>query len=152
MSATIVANLSAMFGSEAPCYVSASQAELGPAAAEITWRNAMTIARQRSQWLLSEEAEAATAAGDWAVSTGAWTREEVDAWSDDECIALLVQNIAGELRMLGSDERSLEECVEHYRGHDWDASGDYPMGHYTIVGPERTGRGAEVHCEYYTGH
>jgi len=141
---TIVANISAMFSDIEPCYVSASQAELGDTAGRITWKSALAIAARSSTWIESPIADACDAMRDWAVSTGAWERTEIDAWSSDECLALLAQNIASELRMLGSDDNELEDCVAAYNATDWETKSEYPKGSYCM-------KGCEAHVEYYTG-
>ena len=120
MSTTIKINVSRMFAGVEPCCVSGSQAELGPAAGQITWRNAQEIGTRGIgvskgdeclDWLLSPSADAAEGMREWAGATGRVGRDELDLWADEECLALLAQNIASELRMLGSDE--CEEARVH---------------------------------------
>ncbi len=144
MSTTVKADVSEMFASVEPCYVSGSRAELGQCAGQLTWRNALAIASERSDWLKSDEAEACEGMRDWARSTGAWEREEIAAWSVEECLALLVQNIASEMRMLGSDDDDFEACAKTYADTDWDKESEYPIGYYFTDG-------GNVLVEYYTG-
>lgn len=146
MSANIVANVTRMFASIEPCYVSASRAELGDSAGSITWRNALEIARNRGEWLKSGESEACEGMRGWARETGAWDRDEIASWSDDECIAIFVQNLAGELRMMRADDsdRDMSDCVRTYSETEWDREPGYPVGHYWIGNNS-------VMVEYYTG-
>lgn len=39
----------------------------------------------------------------------AWDREEIDAWSPDECNALFIQLISGDLREAGLDDCETDE-------------------------------------------
>ncbi len=144
MSNIIKADVSEMFASVEPCYVSGSQAELGQGAGQLTWRNALTIAGKHSEWLKSDETEACEGMRDWARECGAWDLEEIAAWSVDECLALFVQNVASEIRMLGSDDDDFEVCAETYVTTDWDKECEYPTGYYF--------KDVEtVLVEYYTG-
>jgi len=130
MNNTIKANVTEMFGAVEPCYVSGSIAELGESAGRLTWANALIIAGQRSDWLKSDETEACEAMREWAHDTGAWEKEEIAAWSVDECLALFVQNVASEMRMLGSDDNDFETCAAKYAATDWDNASEYPTGSY----------------------
>ena len=144
MSTNILANVSNMFSGIEPCYVSGSQAELGDVAGQLTWRNALAIAANHASWLESDEAEACEGMRDWARATGAWDAEESEGWSVEECLALFVQNVASELRMLGSDNDELEACAARYSETDWEKECEYPTGSYFK-------KGDSVHVEYYTG-
>ena len=77
---------------------SASRAELGDNAGKITWDNAVREAA--STQLISEtdrdEFES------WVRDFGAWSQDEIKAWSLDECNALLIQYLSGDLRELKS--------------------------------------------------
>lgn len=144
MSTNIVANVSEMFSSIAPCYVSGSQAELGKSAGRFTWCNALEIAKERETWLKSDETAACEGMRGWARETGAWEKEEIAAWSVDHCLALFVQNVASELRMLGSDADDLEACATTYEQTDWDKESEYPIGAYFV-------ENGAVLVEFYTG-
>lgn len=145
MSSNIKANVSVMFSTIEPCNVSGSVAELGPSAARLTWENAMRIAFRHNEWLESNDDDAARDMCDWAVSTGGWTREETDEWNTYQCLALFVQNIASELRMLGIDHDDLIGCVTTYQETDWDNAPEYPVGSYSADS------NGDVHVDYYTG-
>ena len=96
-------NLSPLLSEDAFDY-SASRAELGDNAGQITWSNA----KQAPVCLKTpEELEAFR---DWVADFGAWSAEEIAAWSATECNALFVQFVAGDIREAGAD--SLEELDE----------------------------------------
>lgn len=81
-----------------PSYYSANVAELGPDAARITWRNAMA---ESAQGALLSTPEQLDALRQWAKGTGAWDASERAAWSDEECNALFIQLVSGDIE--GSD-------------------------------------------------
>ncbi len=94
---------------------SASRAELGDNAGQITWKNA----KQAPVCLKTpEELEAFR---DWVADFGAWSAEEIAAWNATECNALFVQFVAGDIREAGADsleeldEEELREGQEHGR-------------------------------------
>lgn len=134
MNSTIKANVTRMFSNIDPCNVSASKAELGPSAARLTWDNAMRIAGQAPSWLESPIEDACEAMRAWAKESGGWEPEEIAEWSEQECLALFVQNIAGELRTcLDVDNvESLLECAKVYNSTDWDKESEYPRGSYSV--------------------
>jgi hypothetical protein len=78
--------------------ISGSIAELGKDAAQYTWANAKREAE--SNQLIDEESRDEFES--WAKDFGAWEEEEIAAWSLDECNALLLQYIAGDLREIES--------------------------------------------------
>jgi hypothetical protein len=78
--------------------LSASVAEMGENAGKITWNNAL---REASIVQLID-ADHRDAFESWAREFGAWERDEIAAWSLDECNALLLQYIAGDLNTLES--------------------------------------------------
>ena len=84
---------------EDPSQFSASQAELGANAGKITWRNAM----DHTPPMLTTP-EHFDALRDWARDSGGWDEEERAAWTDQECNALFVQIISGDLREMPTDD------------------------------------------------
>ncbi len=78
--------------------LSGSVAELGKDAGKITWANACEEAT--STQFIDAGARAAFEA--WAGDFGAWSKDEIAAWSLEECNALLIQYIAGDLNTLES--------------------------------------------------
>lgn len=124
---TVRMNLSAMFSHREPWECSNSVANLGPNAATLTWGCAREVANDHQDWLLSPLADAVEYIKDWARETGAWDRDEIEAWDEIESLALLVQNVASDLRMLGSDDKSfLEECADVCQNTDWEHESEYP--------------------------
>ncbi len=99
-----------------PCEFSASKMEFGDNAAKITWENAK---REASESPLITENDREDFER-WASEFGAWNKEEIEAWSMDECNALLIQYISHDLRELESlcysddDEYGID--WEHARG------------------------------------
>ena len=77
--------------------LSASVAELGQDAGKITWGNAIAEAEYNTRWI---EADHRDEFESWVREFGAWSRDEIRAWSLDECNALLIQCIAGDLNEL----------------------------------------------------
>lgn len=144
MSDTITANLTAMFRTADPYDCSNNQATLGDQCARLTWQCALSVAESSPSWLVTPAADACEGMRRWARETGAWDRDEIAAWTPTECLALFVQNVASELRMLGSDDRDLDECVTTYETTDWDSEPEYPTGCYYR-------RNGELRVEYYTG-
>ncbi len=77
---------------------SASRAELGDNAGKITWANAVAEAGN-TRWITDETRDEFEA---WVKEFGAWSRDEIKAWSLDECNALLIQFISDDLNELES--------------------------------------------------
>ncbi len=105
-------NLASMFSHREPWDCSNSIANLGPNAAELTWGCALEVARNAREWLLSPLSDTLEAIERWAKATGAWDADEIAAWSDEETLALLVQNVASDLRELGADNEPLEALAD----------------------------------------
>jgi hypothetical protein len=143
---TIKANVSEMFATREPWDCSNSQANLGDQAGRLTWQCALEVAERADKWLLSDRVEACESMQNWARETGGWDREEIAAWSDEECLALFVQNVASELREhLGADDNQLESCAQAYKVMTEESEGDHPiMGYYYTESDH-------VNVEYYTG-
>jgi hypothetical protein len=146
MSTYIVANVSKMFAETDPRQVSGSQAELGSLAGKIAWANAMEISEdQPPAWLVSDAPEALAGIREWAGEFGAWDDEEIAAWSAQECFALFAQQIAHEMRMLGSDDcEDIADLAEVYDSTDWDSESEYPTGSYYL-------ENADLTVQFYTG-
>jgi hypothetical protein len=146
MSTTIEANVSKMFADFEPWDVSNSVANLGSRAGELTWANAMRIARDVTEWMAEPLIEgAAEAMREWAERTGAWDRDDVEGWTETEALALFVQNVASELRELGSDDHTLSECAERCAKACGDAEYGCVVGYYHYTDP------TNVLVSYYTG-
>lgn len=115
-------DLEAMFEHREPWDCANSVANLGPSAAQLTWGCALEIASNPA-WL--KEGDAVAWARNDAAQTGAW--DDVDDWSEAECLAYLVQCVAHDLRLLGSDDCDLSECLTRYEETDWDQECEYPQ-------------------------
>lgn len=74
-----------------------SRAEGGQDAGSNTWKASCDDAKNRRPPLLSTP-EAIEAFKGWVQGSGGWTREEIDAWGDEECNALFLQWVAGDVR------------------------------------------------------
>lgn len=92
---------------------SASRAELGDNAGRITWQNACNAVDQ-----ISLTPEEILEAKDYIRTWGAWEDEEIDAWTDDETKALIIQSAAG-------DYREAESCCWDDELNDIDWQGEY---------------------------
>ena len=77
---------------------SASVAELGSNAGRITWNNALREA-ETTRFIDSESRDKFEA---WVREFGAWDASEIADWSLEECNALLIQYISGDLNELES--------------------------------------------------
>jgi hypothetical protein len=88
---------------------SASAYELGPDAAKITWNNAIEACETA---LLVDSEDEIEELIDWLEDFGAWTREEIEAYSEVELNALLLQFIAGDIREYEDHFDSLEAYQE----------------------------------------
>jgi hypothetical protein len=78
--------------------LSGSIAELGKDAGKITWNNAVREAATTQLISKTDRDEFER----WVREFGAWDRAEIEAWSLDECNALLIQYISGDLNELES--------------------------------------------------
>lgn len=134
-------NVSKLFRTTEPWDCSNSVANLGPRAAEYTWAKSLQLAARHEDWLLSPLQDALDYMCRWARETGAWTTQEIQSWSNEECLALLVQNVASDMRTLGADDASLADAVSK-------ASLETSYGVYWVVGDGHPDAG-EVQGELY---
>lgn len=82
--------------------LSASRMELGADAGKITWNNALreaTAMHLRGQLI---DADNRGEFESWVREFGAWDETEIATWSLDDCNALLIQYISGDLNELES--------------------------------------------------
>lgn len=75
-------------------HLSASQAELGPYAGEITWKNCLALATGNP--IVTDENR--DDVRDHFRKCGAWDREEIESWTDIELSALVWQEAAASCR------------------------------------------------------
>jgi hypothetical protein len=83
------------FNGAAPMDYSASAAEIGQDAGRITWRAAYD---DSPDWPLLQTDEQRDTFRRYVKGFGAWTQEEITAWSDTELNALLIQFVSGDIR------------------------------------------------------
>lgn len=102
-------NITKFFNESEPWDFSGSVAERGQDAGKQTWHNAMEAVTEH---MLLDTSEKVEALRDHARGFGAWTDEEVDEWSVQECNALLIQMISGDIREVPDMDQS---------NWDWDA-------------------------------
>ena len=96
-------NITSFFLQCAPMDYSASVAELGPDAGQITWAHAIEDSPEN---MLLDSDEKREAFRDFVRSFGAWSDDEIRAWSDVELNALCIQWVAGDLREMGVEDPS----------------------------------------------
>ena len=75
--------------------LSGSVMEHGKDAARVTWNNAKTYGADRPLLTTDNERDAAR---DHFRGYGAWSQEEIAAWSDDELQAITCQDVAAAIR------------------------------------------------------
>ena len=123
-----------------PFDFSASVAERGQNAGPETWANA--VREGATAPLLTTEAEL-DALRDWAKDFGAWSAEEIAAWSPEECNALLIQYVSGDLREMEA------LCIGDDGEIDWDEA-ERLASEGTIGGSLYRGDNGRVY--FYLGH
>jgi hypothetical protein len=128
-------NLTRMFAHHEPWDCCNSVANLGPAAGRLTWQCALEVAERADEWLVGARAKALDYICTWARDTGAWERAEIEGWSEMECLALLVQNVASDLRELGADDEPLSECC-YEEGSEVAESGCVSLWVWNAPGPD----------------
>jgi hypothetical protein len=92
--------------------LSGSRVELGQNAGDITWLNSVLYGAVKPLLKTDEEREAAR---DHFRGYGAWTREQIDAWSEAELQGIVCQEVASAIReaeSFGFDADSYEEYRE----------------------------------------
>lgn len=88
-------NITKFYNETAPMDYSASVAEIGNNAGADTWRAAC---EDSPDHMILDTDEKREAMREHVRGFGAWSDEEIDAWSDIELNALLLQMIAGDIR------------------------------------------------------
>lgn len=89
-----------------PFNFSASQAERGDNVGPETWSNAKTEAAREPLLTSPEQLDALR---DYVGGFGAWEDDEIAAWSANECNALFIQLVSGEMREAGMDDVDVED-------------------------------------------
>ena len=94
---------------------SGSIAERGKNAAKETWSNAIDKAKGSALLTTPKEMKAFR---DHMKGFGAWNDEEIAAWSNDECNALFIQLISGDMRECGMEGDMSEFDWSAYESDD----------------------------------
>lgn len=102
-------NVSFLLHTDASLFA-ASAAELGPNAGKITWANALENCN-----LIHLTPQEILEAKEYIKTWGAWERDEIDNWSEEETKALIIQSAAGEYREAESVAWEGTDCCI-----DWD--------------------------------
>ena len=102
-------NITEAFNAIIPRQLSGSQAELGYAAGEITWNNAMAAATGMKPLDTAAKREAFRR---YVKGFAAWDDAEISAWTPLELNALALQCIAAEMREGGLDDGATWEEYE----------------------------------------
>ena len=88
-------NITRFFKEASPRDYSASIAEIGSDAARSTWQAAVD---DSDDYLMLDSDEKHEEFRRYVKGFGAWSEDEIRAWSDQELNALLIQMIAGDIR------------------------------------------------------
>ena len=99
-------DITEFFNNSEPFEFSASVMERGKNAGAETWRNACDEGERAPLLTTPEQLEALR---DHMRGYGAWSREEINAWSSTECNALFIQLISGDMREAGMDKQFPDE-------------------------------------------
>ena len=125
-------------GCDNPQQYSASVAEYGDRAGQLTWDNAR---RDADAHPLLQTTEEIAAAQKYFAGMGAWSDHEVRQWPLEELNAILMQDIAASMREGGLESDATPEDWEEYyaRAYDGQVSGnlfksDDGRIYYTIEG------------------
>lgn len=93
-------NITDLFNMGQAHLYSASKAELGESAGQITWNNALKAA---DEYNFLDTGEKRSAFREFVAQTGGWSRNEIFKWTRSELNALLIQFVAGDIREAGLD-------------------------------------------------
>lgn len=97
------------------CLYSGSRSELGDDAGSITWSNAMDYVEEEP--LVKEEELGEFR--DYVRGFGAWDDEEIDGWNSQECNALCLQMIAGDIREFEKMDNPEESSIFETDSGEW---------------------------------
>lgn len=90
-------NISSFFREAAHRDYSASVAELGPDAGKVTWNHAMEDSAPGETLMLDTSAKV-DALREHMRGFGAWDDDEIDNWTVQECNAMFLQAVSGDIR------------------------------------------------------
>lgn len=98
-------DITEFFKNACPKDYSASAHELGDNAGAITWQHAI---EDSEDYLLLDSEEKREAFREFIKGAGAWSDEEIAAWTDTELNALCIQWVAGDIREAGIDTNNTD--------------------------------------------
>lgn len=111
-------DITEFFNNAAQMDYSASAMEFGQDAGTITWRHAC---EDSPDYMMLDTDEKREEFRRYAKGFGAWTEEEIAAWSDIELNALCIQMISGDIREAGlmadSDDTDWQEYEKGENAH-----------------------------------
>lgn len=102
-------DITEFFNEARPADYSASAAELGEHAGEITWNRAIVAARR---WNLLDTPDKQAAFRAYIRGFGAWSDAEIEGFSLVELNALLIQFIAGDIREARLDKARFDRAID----------------------------------------
>lgn len=120
-------DITKLFNSDeyAPMDYSASVAEIGNDAGRVTWSQACEDAPEYNFLDTSDKLDAFR---DHVKGFGAWSEEEIAAWSDVECNALFLQLVSGDIREAGIDTDAPDWDAYYAACEEGSASGSMSEG------------------------
>ena len=109
-------DISQFFNSEDPSEFSASIAETGMKdIGKRTWRAACAKGAETPLLTTPEQIDALR---DYMKDFGAWTEEEIAAWTAEECNALFIQLVSGDMRETGLDNDPDDSAWAEYEANE----------------------------------
>ena len=126
------------FNGDDPSLYSASRAELGDNAGKITWSAAME--RGATPPVMLDDDAKLDALRDHTRGFGAWEKEEIDGWTPQECNALFIQMVSGDMREGGLHA---DMTAKDWKRYERDAEAGRVSS--------RIGRGDDGRVYYYLG-
>ena len=121
-------DITEFFNTATPSLYSANAMEMGDAVGQITWHNAWLSSMDYPMLRTDEQVEGFCR---HVKSFGAWSDEEIAAWSRQELNALLIQMISGDIREAGLDTKNPDWGSYEQGVQDGLYSGRLSHGHDT---------------------
>ena len=104
-------NITRFYNEAAPMDYSASVAEIGPDAGPSTWQAACDDAPDYNMLDTDDKRDTFRK---YVKGFGAWTDEEIAAWSDIELNALFIQFVSGDMREGNTDRLFIGDDMQAY--------------------------------------
>ena len=114
-------NITSFFNNAAPMDYSASVAEIGRDAGLSTWQAAN---EDSPDYFMLDTDEKREAFRNHVKGFGAWSDEEIAAWSDVELNALFIQLVSGDMREAGLDEKPVDWEAYQEKAEEGNCSGN----------------------------